>query len=245
MRPQPQWAALDVYASNSDLYADPRLVERVDYRRRFKRHRPRTRTVVLAPHGGGIEIGTSELCLAIAGYHPSTRVPIGQTHDYWMFEGLRSVANDELHVTSSNCDDRVARDLVSGATHALGLHGCTAAAAGLEDHDRAVLVGNGAAATPCCAWSCSPGCAAPGSTPSTPSTTRYWAATTARTSPTAPAPSRAASWSSPRRCGAPCSPRTPAPTASTPPPRSSGTSCTPAAPPWPPVKPSTTNPPRV
>ncbi|MGW4211007.1 poly-gamma-glutamate hydrolase family protein [Lentzea sp. NPDC004789] len=141
MRPQPQWAALDVYASNSDLYADPRLVERVDYRRRFRRHRPRTPSVVLAPHGGGIEVGTSELCLAIAGYHPSTRVPIGQTHDYWMFEGLRSVANDELHVTSSNCDDRVARDLVAGASYALGLHGCTAAAAGLEDHDRAVLVG--------------------------------------------------------------------------------------------------------
>ena len=141
MRPQPQWAALDVYASNSDLYADPRLVERVDYRRRFKRHRPRTPSVVLAPHGGGIEIGTSELCLAIAGYHPGTRVPIGQTHDYWMFEGLRSIANDELHVTSSNCDDRVARTLVNGASHALGLHGCTSAAAGLEDHDRAVLVG--------------------------------------------------------------------------------------------------------
>ncbi len=141
MRPQPQSTALDVYASNTDLYADPRLVDRVDYRRRFKRHRPRTPSVVLAPHGGGIEAGTSELCLAIAGYSPSTRVPIGQTHDYWMFEGLRPVANDELHVTSSHCDDRVARTLVSGASHALGLHGCTAAAAGLEDHDRAVLVG--------------------------------------------------------------------------------------------------------
>jgi phage replication-related protein YjqB (UPF0714/DUF867 family) len=141
MRPQHQWSALDVYASNSDLYADPRMVERVDYRRRFKRHRPRTTSVVLAPHGGGIEFGTSELCLAIAGVHPATRVPIGQTHDYWMFEGLRSYANDLLHVTSSNCDDRVAVALVGGAAHALGLHGCTAVAAGLPEHARAVLVG--------------------------------------------------------------------------------------------------------
>ncbi|WP_285741843.1 poly-gamma-glutamate hydrolase family protein [Lentzea sp. NBRC 105346] len=141
MRPQPQWSAVDVYASNSDIYADPRMVERVDYRRRFKRHRPRTSATILAPHGGGIEFGTSELCLAIAGYHPATRVPIGQTYDYWMFEGLRSYANDLLHVTSSNCDDRVALEMVSESSHALGLHGCTAVAAGLPDYARAVLVG--------------------------------------------------------------------------------------------------------
>ncbi|WP_235921732.1 poly-gamma-glutamate hydrolase family protein [Lentzea tibetensis] len=116
-------------------------MERVDYRRRFKRHRPRTSTVVLAPHGGGIEFGTSELCLAIAGYHPGTRVPIGQAHDYWMFEGLRSYANDVLHVTSSNCDDRLALQLVRGARFALGLHGCTPLAAGLPEQAKAVLVG--------------------------------------------------------------------------------------------------------
>ena len=51
------------------------------------------KTAVIAPHGGGIETGTSELCLAVAGYHPATlevTPPGGVTYDYWMFEGLRS-----------------------------------------------------------------------------------------------------------------------------------------------------------
>jgi phage replication-related protein YjqB (UPF0714/DUF867 family) len=36
---------------------------------------PLARTVILAPHGGGIEKGTSELCLAVAGYHPERLTP--------------------------------------------------------------------------------------------------------------------------------------------------------------------------
>lgn len=44
-----------------------------------------------APHGGGIEPGTSELCLAIAGYHPASLAQTGgPTYDYWMLEGLLS-----------------------------------------------------------------------------------------------------------------------------------------------------------
>jgi len=67
---------------NSELYAGPNLAEGVDYRRRHRRHRrfddtlARTddvpKTTILAPHGGGIEPGTSELCLAVAGYHPAS-----------------------------------------------------------------------------------------------------------------------------------------------------------------------------
>ena len=74
-----------LHSRNSELYADPRLVEGVDYARRHRRHErfddslERTgelpKTVILAPHGGGIERGTSELCLAVAGYHP-TNLPI-------------------------------------------------------------------------------------------------------------------------------------------------------------------------
>src|SRR5258705_12294223 len=55
---------------NSELYADPGLAEGVDYARRHRRHErfddtlARTddvlKTTVLAPHGGGIEPGTSE-----------------------------------------------------------------------------------------------------------------------------------------------------------------------------------------
>jgi phage replication-related protein YjqB (UPF0714/DUF867 family) len=144
----------DRYPSNTALYADPSLVEGVDYSRRYRRHEwfdddlsqryAVQRTVILAPHGGGIEAGTSELCLAIAGYHPASLEPApvgGPVHDYWMFEGLRSTGNAELHVTSTNCDDPVARALAGGSLSAVSLHGCTAAQAGLADGTEAVLVG--------------------------------------------------------------------------------------------------------
>jgi hypothetical protein len=73
------------FEKNSDLYKDQSLTEGVDYARRHRRHErfddslARTgeipKTVILAPHGGGIERGTSELCLAVAGYHP-TNLPM-------------------------------------------------------------------------------------------------------------------------------------------------------------------------
>ncbi|GAA0621718.1 poly-gamma-glutamate hydrolase family protein [Kribbella sandramycini] len=104
------------------------------------------RTVILAPHGGGIswydgswlpfafsvsETGTSELCLAIAGYHPADLTPSGPLHDYWMFEGLLASGNGDLHVKSTNCDDHTARSLAAGALNAIGLHGCKPDQAGL------------------------------------------------------------------------------------------------------------------
>ncbi|MFS8099120.1 poly-gamma-glutamate hydrolase family protein [Lentzea alba] len=113
------------YATYSDLYRDPALREGVDWGRRMLRHTAFGRTAVFAPHGGGIEPGTSELCLAIAGYHPATLQPSGQTHDHWMFEGLRSSGNTELHVTSTGCDDHYARSLAAGALNAVALHGCS------------------------------------------------------------------------------------------------------------------------
>jgi phage replication-related protein YjqB (UPF0714/DUF867 family) len=124
------------YATNSQLYADPKLTEGIDWARRFRRHErfddspartaEGTRTVILAPHGGGIERGTSELCLAVAGYHPANlpiTPPAGVTYDYWMFEGIRETGNAALHVTSTGCDDGVAVSLCAGSLNALSLHG--------------------------------------------------------------------------------------------------------------------------
>ncbi|MFJ9772460.1 poly-gamma-glutamate hydrolase family protein [Kitasatospora sp. NPDC101157] len=146
--------AADRYPSNTALYADPSLVEGVDYGRRYRRHRiddrspqdraASVRTTVIAPHGGGIEVGTSELCLAVAGHHLVGLAPTpaaGPVHDYWMFEGLRSSGNRELHVTSNHCDDTVVRAMCSDSLNVLSLHGCTTATAGLENGARAVLVG--------------------------------------------------------------------------------------------------------
>jgi phage replication-related protein YjqB (UPF0714/DUF867 family) len=145
---------VDTYATNTELYQDPDLVETVDYGRRWRRkelfddglpdHCAVARTTIIAPHGGGIEFGTSELCLAIAGYHPATLAVTpgtGVTYDYWMFEGLRSSNNSELHVTSTHCDDGVAVSLCAGALNVLALHGCTTSQAGLPDDAAVVLVG--------------------------------------------------------------------------------------------------------
>lgn len=143
---------LDIYTSNTDLYKKLAGKEGVEFARRYKRHEyvddstpqkyPYNRTTVMALHGGGIETGTSELCLAIAGYHPATLAPLqdGQgTHDYWMFEGLRTSGNRDLHVTAKNCDDHVALSMAFGSLNVLSLHGCTAAQAGTVP--QAVVVG--------------------------------------------------------------------------------------------------------
>jgi phage replication-related protein YjqB (UPF0714/DUF867 family) len=140
---------------NSDLYADPNLAEGVDYARRHRRHErfddtlARTddmpKTTILAPHGGGIEPGTSELCLAVAGYHPANLPqvpPAGVTYDYWMFEGVRELGNAALHVRSTGCDDRVAVSLCAGSFNALSLHGFDPAPEFPED-EQIVLVGGG------------------------------------------------------------------------------------------------------
>ncbi|MEV0804299.1 poly-gamma-glutamate hydrolase family protein [Kribbella sp. NPDC050281] len=151
--------AAERYGTNSELYADTSLTEGVDYGRRYRRHEwfdddlagrvEVQRTTILAPHGGGIEAGTSELCLGIAGYHPADLEPTptdGPVHDYWMFEGLRSTGNAELHVTSTGCDDHVALSMTGGSLNAVGLHGCTTAQAELPDDTKAVLVGGRSAA---------------------------------------------------------------------------------------------------
>ncbi|MFY1631891.1 poly-gamma-glutamate hydrolase family protein [Solwaraspora sp. WMMB335] len=147
-------AAADIYDSNTDLYSDPDLAEGVDYARRYRRHPlldnsdatafAFPRTAIIAPHGGGIEGGTSELCLAIAGYHPASLAatpPAGPVHDYWMFEGIRSSGNAELHVTASHCDDVPALSVAAGALNVVALHGCTPGTAGLPSNAQAVAVG--------------------------------------------------------------------------------------------------------
>jgi phage replication-related protein YjqB (UPF0714/DUF867 family) len=141
---------------NSELYADPNLVEGVDYARRHRRHerfddtQARTddvpKTTILAPHGGGIEPGTSELCLAVAGHHPANLPqipPAGVTYDYWMFEGLRELGNAALHVRSTGCDDGVAVSLCAGSLNALALHGFRPEPPDFPEDGQVVLVGGG------------------------------------------------------------------------------------------------------
>ncbi len=70
-------------------------------------------SAVIAPHGGGIEPGTSELAEAIAGDDLS----------FYSFEGLKKRNNCVLHITSSHFDEPKAVVLVNGAPTVVALHG--------------------------------------------------------------------------------------------------------------------------
>ncbi|MFI1153885.1 poly-gamma-glutamate hydrolase family protein [Streptomyces sp. NPDC020817] len=130
------------FSSNTDLYTSGDFKEGTDWTRRFRcSARPDfgdnlrssssavRSTAILAPHGGGIEAGTSELCLAIAGYShkegPSATMPAPVSglvqRDYWMFESL--INDDALHVTSTHCDDPAALAVCANNLYAVSLHG--------------------------------------------------------------------------------------------------------------------------
>ena len=82
--------------------------------------------IVLAVHGGGIEGGTSEIALAVAGYHPATFASATDcygVHDLWIFEGLLNRGNSKLHVTSTNYNDPIALELVENSRRCISLHG--------------------------------------------------------------------------------------------------------------------------
>jgi phage replication-related protein YjqB (UPF0714/DUF867 family) len=68
---------------------------------------------VVAPHGGGIEPGTSEIAVAIAGEEVS----------YYAFEGLKSAGNSDLHITSTRFDEPMCLTLIAGSDVILTIHG--------------------------------------------------------------------------------------------------------------------------
>jgi phage replication-related protein YjqB (UPF0714/DUF867 family) len=128
----------DQYPSMTELYEDPSNVEGTTYGKRWRRHEwiqiveaqatdnPEGQKIVLAIHGGGIEGGTSEIALAVAGYHPATFAEAKDCfglHDLWIFEGLLADGNSKLHVTSTNYDDPIALKLVQISRRCLSLHG--------------------------------------------------------------------------------------------------------------------------
>ena len=82
--------------------------------RRVRREVPSANTLILAPHGGDIEVGTSELAVSVA----------GDDHNLYCFEGLKTRHFRDLHVTSHRFDDPVALDLATRAAIVVALHGC-------------------------------------------------------------------------------------------------------------------------
>jgi len=70
--------------------------------------------LIVAPHGGNIEQGTSELTKLLAqqgGY------------DYFSFEATRPSNNTQLHVTSTHYDDPTLHQMVEGRSATISIHG--------------------------------------------------------------------------------------------------------------------------
>lgn len=84
----------------------------VDYR--FWQQNRRSVAVIVAPHGGTIERGTSELAIAIA----------GQEHSLYLFEGLKPPRRAwALHISSHRFDAPGCRELIEHSQFAVGIHG--------------------------------------------------------------------------------------------------------------------------
>ena len=69
---------------------------------------------VMAPHGGGIEPGTTEIAEAIA----------GEDHTFYTFSGLKKKNNAILHITSNQFDEPIGLKIANSANIILTIHGC-------------------------------------------------------------------------------------------------------------------------
>lgn len=82
-------------------------------------------TMIFAPHGGGIEVGTTEVANAIAkkGHY-----------DFFAFNGLKNSNNRSLHVTSTHYDEPELLEHLKTKQHSISIHGA-------QGKDKVVYVG--------------------------------------------------------------------------------------------------------
>jgi phage replication-related protein YjqB (UPF0714/DUF867 family) len=79
---------------------------------------------IIAPHGGKIEPGTSDIVRRIA----------SQKFNYYCFEGIKKKNNRRLHITSHHFDEPMAIRMVSKSLIVVAIHACTG-------HERCVYLG--------------------------------------------------------------------------------------------------------
>jgi phage replication-related protein YjqB (UPF0714/DUF867 family) len=70
---------------------------------------------IIAPHGGKIEPGTSEIARKIA----------AERYNCYCFEGIKEDNNGCLHITSHNFDEPMAVKLVAASLTVVAIHACT------------------------------------------------------------------------------------------------------------------------
>lgn len=68
---------------------------------------------LIAPHGGGLEPGTTEVASAVA----------GRVHSFYSFSALRPHGNRALHLTSHRFDEPRGLALVAEADYVVAVHG--------------------------------------------------------------------------------------------------------------------------
>jgi phage replication-related protein YjqB (UPF0714/DUF867 family) len=100
---------MDKYSSFIDLCAsEPRSSFAIDVEAR-----PESRVVVIAPHGGKIEVLTSEIARRVA----------GSDFSYYSFTGAKRDRNRDLHITSHRFDEPTAIALVARHQWVVAIHG--------------------------------------------------------------------------------------------------------------------------
>ena len=72
-----------------------------------------TSAAIIAPHGGMIEPGTSDIAAAIA----------GNDYGLYCFEGLRDRPHSDLHITSANFREPKCVELVAECNLVVAVHG--------------------------------------------------------------------------------------------------------------------------
>lgn len=100
---------VDRYSCFADLAAKERLG--FDYQIRWEDRR--SMTAIIAPHGGSIEPGTSEIAEAIAGEYLT----------FYAFEALKRGPHGAYHITSHLFDEPQALKLVGKSETAIAIHG--------------------------------------------------------------------------------------------------------------------------
>jgi len=101
---------MDMYRNFAELSGAER--EDIDFRISAVK-REGSSTVIVAPHGGAIEPGTSEVAKEVANNDLSLAI----------FEGIKPKGNKRLHLTSTNFDEPRCVELVQESDTVVAIHG--------------------------------------------------------------------------------------------------------------------------
>lgn len=107
-----------------ESYLELRSAEREGMDYRVRSRKGSSGIAVMAPHGGDIEPGTTEIAEATA---------LSQ-HAFYSFEGLKPDHNLDLHIASTLFDEPEGLRIASEATTVITIHGC-------REQDPLVLAG--------------------------------------------------------------------------------------------------------